>query len=42
MQDRKTAKIIDAVKNMTEQEASILEAFISNLLAEKEIPDKKG
>jgi len=33
MQDEKTAKIIEAVKNMTDLEADILEVFISGFRA---------
>lgn len=37
MQDEKTVKIIDAVRNMTDHEADILEVFISGLQAGKQI-----
>lgn len=42
MQEERTAEIIDLVKHMTEQEVSVLEAFISGLRAGKSLSDKEG
>ncbi len=36
MKDEKTAKIIEAVRNMTDHEADILEVFISGFRAGKQ------
>ncbi len=38
MQDEKTAKIIEAVKNMTDLEADILEVYISGFRAGQQVP----
>lgn len=37
MQSEKTAKIIEAVRNMTDREADILEVFISGFRAGKQV-----
>lgn len=37
MQNEKTVKIIEAVKNMTDHEAAILEVFISGFRAGKQV-----
>ena len=37
MQNKKTAEIIEAVKNMTDHEANILEVFISGLRTGKQV-----
>ena len=37
MQDEKTVKIIEAVRNMTDHEAGILEVFISGFRAGKQV-----
>lgn len=41
MQSEKTVKIIDAVRNMTDHEAGILEVFISGFLAGKQVSDNE-
>lgn len=37
MQDEKSVKIIEAIRNMTDREADILEVFISGFRAGKQI-----
>ena len=37
MQDEKTVKIIEAIRNMTDHEADILEVFISGFRAGKQV-----
>ena len=37
MQDEKTVKIIEAVRNMTDHEADILEVFLSGFRAGKQV-----
>ena len=41
MQDEKTVKIIEAVRNMTDHEADILEVFISGFRAGKQVSVQK-
>ncbi len=41
MQDEKTAKVIEAVKNMTDLEADILEVFISGFRAGQQVPGQE-
>lgn len=42
MQDEKTAKVIEAVRNMTDREAGILEVFLTGFLAGKRISGQKS
>ena len=37
MQDEKTVKIIEAIRNMTDREADILEVFLSGFRAGKQV-----
>lgn len=37
MQNEKTAKIIEAIRNMTDREADILDVFISGFRAGKQV-----
>lgn len=41
MQDEKTAEVIEAVRNMTDREADILEVFLSGFLAGKRVSGQK-
>lgn len=41
MQDEKTMKVIEAVRNMSEREASILEVFLSGFRAGKQASGRK-
>lgn len=41
MQDEKTVKIIEAIRNMTDREADILEVFISGFRAGKQVSGQK-
>lgn len=41
MQSEKTAKIIEAVRNMTDDEADILEIFISGLRAGRQLSGRE-
>lgn len=42
MQNKKAEQIIEAVRNMTDHEANILEVFISGFRAGKQASDKKS
>lgn len=42
MQDEKTEKIIEAVKNMTDREADILEVFLAGFRAGKQVSDREA
>lgn len=41
MRDEKAAKVIEAVKNMTDREADILEVFLSGFRAGKQVSGQK-
>lgn len=41
MQDEKAVKIIEAVRNMTDHEAGILEVFISGFRAGKQVSSQE-
>ena len=41
MQDEKTVKIIEAVRNMSDREADILEVFLLGFQAGKQVTGKK-
>ncbi|MDE7243928.1 MAG: hypothetical protein K2O18_08130 [Oscillospiraceae bacterium] len=42
MQNEKTVKIIEAVRNMTDHEADILEVFLSGFLAGKQVSGQES